>query len=66
MNDHGLIAVEPVAVLGRKLGKKGHGAVVYVLIQWSNGSKEDATWELYIDIEKRSPAFNLQAWGQAS
>ena len=39
----GLIAAEPIAVLARKLGKLGHQAAVYVLIQWSTGSKEDAT-----------------------
>jgi len=47
--------------LGRKLGRKGNHALVYVLIQWSNGTKEDATWELYSDIEKKFPQFNLQA-----
>jgi len=61
----GLIQAEPIAVLDRKLGKSGNRAVVYVLIQWSNAPKEEATWELYSNIEKKFPKFNLQPWGQA-
>ena len=66
IDEHGLLAAEPVAVLDRKLGRKGNSAVVYVLIHWSHSPKEDATWELYSDIEKRFPHFNLEAWRQAS
>jgi len=61
MDDQGLNATQPMTVLARKLGKMGHGAMVYVLIQWSNAPKEDATWELYIDIEQKFPDFNLEA-----
>ena len=61
MDDAGLIRAEPVAVLDRKLGKQGHKAVVYVLIQWANFSREEASWELYTDIEQRFPSFNLSA-----
>ena len=61
LDAQGLIAAEPVAVLDRKLGKKGNHAVVYVLIQWSTGSKEDATWELYTEMEKHLPSFDLSA-----
>ena len=56
-----MIAAEPVAILARKLGKKGNKAVVYLLVQWSNKPKEEATWELYTDIESKFPAFNLEA-----
>ena len=42
INQEGLISVEPIAVLDRKLGKGNH-AVVYVLIKWSNISKGEAT-----------------------
>ena len=38
---------------------------MYVLIQWSDRPKEDATWELYTDIQKKFPKFNLEASGQA-
>lgn len=55
IDDQGLLATELVAVLERRLGKMGHKAVIYVLIQWSTRSKEDATWELYSDIERRLP-----------
>ena len=43
VDDHGVLAAEPVVVLARKLGRKGQGVVVYVLVQWSNASKKDAT-----------------------
>lgn len=39
MNEQGHLVVEPIIVLDRK----GHRAVVYVLIQWSHTPKEDAT-----------------------
>ncbi|GJW61669.1 hypothetical protein Tco_0111004 [Tanacetum coccineum] len=32
-------------MLDRRMQKKGNKAVVYVLIQWENGSVADATWE---------------------
>jgi len=46
----GLIAAEPVAVLARRLGKKGNRAVVGMLIRWSNNPKEVATWELILRL----------------
>ena len=61
MDDLGLLAAEPVAILARKLGKRGNRAVIYLLIQWSNRPKEEATWELYSDIEAKFPQFNLEA-----
>jgi len=61
IDDLGLLAAEPIAILARRLGKKGNRAVVYLLIQWSNRPKEEATWELYSDIEAKFPQFNLTA-----
>ena len=61
VDDQGLVAAEPVAVLDRRLGKVGNSAAVYVLIQWSHAPKEEATWELYSDIERRFPQFQLEA-----
>jgi len=55
-----VIAAIPIAVLDRKLGKQGHKALVYVLIQWSIGSREETTWELYSDIEQRFPNLTSQ------
>ncbi|GKB24971.1 reverse transcriptase [Tanacetum coccineum] len=49
----GLILVEPVAILERRLAKKGNSATVFVLLQWSNGSKKDATWEPIEDLQKK-------------
>ncbi|GKA99186.1 reverse transcriptase [Tanacetum coccineum] len=45
--------------LDRRMAKRGNVAVVYVLIQWVNGSLADATWELYEDIADRFPSFDL-------
>jgi len=61
IDDLGLLAVEAVAILGRKLGRKGNKVVVYLLIQWSNKPKEEGTWELYFDIEAKYFGFNLEA-----
>ncbi|GJZ89221.1 putative nucleotidyltransferase, ribonuclease H [Tanacetum coccineum] len=57
----GLISEEPFAVLDRKMAKKGNIAVVYVLIQWINGTAADATWETYESIAERFPHFDLNA-----
>ena len=59
MDEAGLLAAEPVAVLARRLGKKGNKAVVYLLIQWSNKPKEEATWELYSEIAAKYPNSKL-------
>jgi len=59
IDELGLLAAEPVAILARRLGKRGNKAVVFSLIQWSNKPKEEATWELYSEIEAKFPHFNL-------
>ena len=61
VDELGMLAAEPVAILARRLGKKGNKAVVYLLVQWSNRPKEEATWELYSDIEAKFPNFSLEA-----
>ncbi|GKG24114.1 reverse transcriptase, partial [Tanacetum coccineum] len=58
-NNEGLISVEPCAILDRRMAKKGNVAAVYVLVQWSNGTINDATWELYVDMALRFPEFDL-------
>nr|GEY52201.1 retrotransposable element Tf2 [Tanacetum cinerariifolium] len=45
----------------RKLGKMGNSDVVYVLIQWSNCSTADATWDLHSDIVKRFHEFPINS-----
>ncbi|GJR78796.1 retrotransposable element Tf2 [Tanacetum coccineum] len=57
INNEGVIAVEPIAILERRLAKKGNAATVYVLVQWANGSAEDATWESIEEIQRRFPTF---------
>lgn len=54
---NGNMNVEPVAVLERRLGKVGDKAVMFVLVQWANNSKEDATWEVYHEFVARFPQF---------
>ncbi|XP_060217253.1 uncharacterized protein LOC132644672 [Lycium barbarum] len=49
--------VKPAAILQRQLTKKGNVDVVKVLIQWSNLSPEDATWEDYDFIKAKFPDF---------
>ncbi|XP_074298103.1 uncharacterized protein LOC141628919 [Silene latifolia] len=53
------LRAEPVAVLERKMSRKGMGYEVYLLVHWSNGTQEDATWEPYDDFVKRFPDFKV-------
>lgn len=46
-------------VLDRKLAKRGNAAAIYVLVKWTNGEVEDATWELADDLARRFPNFDL-------
>nr|GEY08025.1 reverse transcriptase [Tanacetum cinerariifolium] len=43
----------------KKIVKQQNHMGVFGLIQWSNGTKEDATWEDLADIIKRFPSFVL-------
>ena len=56
-DDNGVLLVEPIAILERRLAKKGNAATVFGLVQWSNGSKEDASWEPLEEIQKKFPNF---------
>nr|GEV75488.1 hypothetical protein [Tanacetum cinerariifolium] len=51
-----------VKVLERKLVKVNNKMVIYVLVQWSNGSMEDATWEMATDLEKSGHLDLLEGW----
>nr|GEZ88180.1 hypothetical protein [Tanacetum cinerariifolium]GEZ89220.1 hypothetical protein [Tanacetum cinerariifolium] len=57
----GELLQQPMKVLDRRLGKVGNSAAVYVLIQWSNGSEADATWELHSDMVKRFLTFPINS-----
>ncbi|GKC78618.1 gypsy/ty3 retroelement polyprotein, partial [Tanacetum coccineum] len=60
-NADGELLSVPMEVLDRRLGKVGNAAQVYLLIRWSSGIVDDATWELHSDIAKRFPNFQLDA-----
>jgi hypothetical protein len=49
----GRMQIVPIAILDRKLMKKGNGAATVVLVQWSNRYQEDATWEDLTDLQKQ-------------
>jgi hypothetical protein len=49
----------PAKILDRKLFKKGNVGEVKWLIQWVNGSEDDATWEVAKDFMLRFPAFKV-------
>ncbi|GJV37997.1 retrotransposable element Tf2 [Tanacetum coccineum] len=50
--------VEPVAILDRRMAKKGNGMEIYVLVQWNNGTTKDAIWESITELQS-----NTQEWG---
>lgn len=56
--------LEPVAILERRLVKKGNSAVPQVRVQWSHLPVESATWEDLYVLQKRFPS--ALACGQAS
>lgn len=54
-NVDGFLAVAPIAILDRKVGQRHGKTVMNVLVQWTNGTVEEATWEIYGDLLKRFP-----------
>lgn len=58
MTETGTLAIEPIAVLERMLVKKGNRPATKMLIQWTNGTKEEAKSEFWEDIQKKFPTFN--------
>lgn len=54
----GIIMKEPVAILDRKMVKRGNKAVTEVLIQWSNSFPEDAIWERFQEFQEKFPDFH--------
>nr|GEX39982.1 reverse transcriptase [Tanacetum cinerariifolium] len=53
-NEQGVLVVEPLAILDRRMAKRGNVVVVFVLVQWTNGSKEPIE-----EIQKNFPSFNF-------
>jgi len=54
-NKEGQMQIVPIAILDRKLMKKGNRAVATRLIQWSNLYLEDATCKDLEDLQKQFP-----------
>nr|GEX94922.1 gypsy/Ty3 retroelement polyprotein [Tanacetum cinerariifolium] len=56
-NQDGLLAVEPIVILERKMVKKRNVVQVFGLIQWANETIEDATWEPLAELCEKFPTF---------
>ena len=54
---------KPLAILERKLVKRGNCADVQLLIHWKDMSLVDATWEFASDIRRRYPSFSFEDKG---
>ncbi|GJT72353.1 retrotransposable element Tf2 [Tanacetum coccineum] len=57
-DNNGQLSAVPVAILERRLGKVNNKPEVFVLVQWSNRNKEEATWERFDDLMSRFPQFD--------
>ncbi|XP_058774449.1 uncharacterized protein LOC131648737 [Vicia villosa] len=51
-------AKTPLAILDRKMVKRGRIAATKVLVQWKDLPIGKATWEFYYDLLKRFPDFH--------
>ena len=56
-SNEGLITAVPVKILERKIAKVGNRTVVYWLVQWTNGTSDDATWEVATEFQTKHPIF---------
>lgn len=48
---------EPAEILGRRMSQKTGRAVTEALVQWKGEEKEDATWEVWQDLQTKFPNF---------
>lgn len=51
----------PVAILQRRIVKRGNATATKLLIKWSTGTDASATWEFAEEIRKKFPNFDLEA-----
>ncbi|XP_026459651.1 uncharacterized protein LOC113360351 [Papaver somniferum] len=59
--DHnGHFVIEPEAILHHRLTLRGGLSIPQLLIQWSNSTSEDATWEDTTHIQDQFPDFILE------
>ncbi|XP_019244393.1 PREDICTED: uncharacterized protein LOC109224260 [Nicotiana attenuata] len=56
--EEGPIRIEPLAILDRRMVKKGNRAVTKVLVQWTNLSPEEVTREDYSFLKSQFPNFD--------
>ena len=59
VSDGAMGGKEPEIILDRTTVKRGNKVVTKVLIKWKHQLLEDATWELFYDLKKKYPGFNL-------
>lgn len=64
LTDLSVQGTEPLQVLDRRMVKKGHKAIVQVLVRWKNLDPAATTWEDYTVLKHRFP--EAVAWGQAT
>nr|GEU89064.1 hypothetical protein [Tanacetum cinerariifolium] len=57
-NKEGILELEPIALLDKKMVKKKNVAVVYGLVQWANETEEGATWEPMEELYEKFPTFD--------
>ncbi|GJU65015.1 transposon ty3-G gag-pol polyprotein [Tanacetum coccineum] len=57
----GSLLVQPIKLLDRKMVKKHNKVVVYGLVQWANGTVEDASWENLGKLVAKFPEFDLSS-----
>lgn len=58
VTDQGHLMMEPLAILDRRVVKRGRTAATQVLVQWSNCFPEDSTWEFLQDLQRQFPNFS--------
>ncbi|GKC06068.1 hypothetical protein Tco_0997678 [Tanacetum coccineum] len=66
IDKEGLIEVQPMKLVDRKMVKRRNDMVVYGLIQWTNGGVQDATRELLEELCQRFPEIDLDSCRQES
>lgn len=57
MNDVKEFRRKPIAILDRQLVKRLGKEGAKVLVQWSDSSPDEATWEFYDTLQKKFPEF---------
>ena len=59
LDEDGLIAKALKNILARHMSKQCNRAVTEVLVQWTNGYPEDATWEKLPQLQQSFPDFDI-------